>query len=437
MFKTIIPALLLTIASGCVSQAQPTTTAPDANSVYAWYKDDGLAPNAKSWKSAGVTGDPQTLNQVVGAPRITRVKTPTGEKNVLSLDGSSALWQRSDRWKEIKGDLSVVALVKLKSLGNGFLFDGSSGAGLTRAQVRGGQWQIGSQPVSGSATTIAGNADNATQKAIANVWQTHAFVFRQDARTATHTLDGESKTVNLGTDSPLSGFIIGANGAAKDGLRADVAELMVFDRALSDAEIKNLGGYLKAKWGTPETVGGDVAAQADKTALSVKLSDKSKPLIWVWAGQNTGEGALKTARNEPQNFAERVRWEMGRRRDIVIDTRTHGATAGALDKNFEARVARFRPAVVVLQPGEGDDAAALIERVRKLGAIPVVQSDAPPSDALRRATSETGAILVETPLLAAGGAASADQIALNETLALMRALGIDAPNSSLEKQLKP
>ncbi len=432
MLKIIILALLLTIATGCVSQAQPTNAAPDANSVYAWYKDDGLQTRdgaVTSWKSAGVTGDPQTLNQIVGSPRTTRVQTPSGEKNVLSLDGSSALWQRSDHWKEIKGDLSVVALVRLRSLQDGFLFDGSSGVGLTRAQVRGGQWQIGSQPKSASATAVAGKADNPTQKAIANVWQTHTFVFRQDARTATHTVDGESKTVSLGTDSPLAGFIIGANGAAKGGLRADVAELMVFDRALSTEEIANLTAYLKTKWGTPETVLNTEIAVADKATLSAKLADKTKPLIWMWSGQNLVKN-LGSARNEPQQFAERVRFEMDRRRDIMIDTRT---AATPSEKTLEDHLARFHPSIVILEPGDGANTTAMIERVRKSGAIPILSGDVNQSSILRNAAGETGTVLVEvTPT-----SGDAGQNALNRAVALMRALEIDDPKSSMQRQLKP
>lgn len=425
MLKTLLPALLLTIATGCASQAQPTT-----ENTYAWYKDGGFADKVTSWKSAGITGEPQDLTRIVGSPRTLSVKTANGEKKVISLDGSSALWQTSDSWKEIKGDVSVVALVRLKSLQDGFLFDGSAGAGMTRAQVRGGSWQIGSQPVTASATTNAGKADSPTLKAAANVWQTHAFVFRQDARTATHTLDGETKTVSLGADSPLAGFILGANGAAKGGLRADVAELMIFDRALSDAEIKSMTGYLQTKWGTPETVFNSELASADKAALTAKLADKSKPLIWMWSGQNPVKN-LGAARNEPQQFAERVRYEMGRRRDIVIDTRT---TATPSEQTLEIQLARFKPSVVVLEPGDvAADTTAMIERVRKSGAIPILSGDAAQSQTLRKAAGETGAILVEVKPLANG---DAGQQSLNQAVALMRALGIDDPNSATQKRLK-
>ncbi len=430
MLKIIIPALLVTLASGCSTQAQPTTTAPASDQVFAWYQDGGFADNVKSWKSVGITGEPQDLARIVGSPRTLSVKTASGEKKVISLDGSSALWQASDKWKEIKGDVSVVALVRLKSLQDGFLFDGSAGVGLTRAQVRGGNWQIGSQPANNSAATNAGKVDSVTLKAVANVWQTHAFVFRQDARTASHTLDGETKTVPLGADSPLSGFIIGANGAAKSGLRADVAELMVFDRALSNAEIANMASYLKAKWGTPEIVFNAELASADKAALSAKLADKSKPLIWMWSGQNTAKN-LGNARNEPQQFAERVRFEMGRRRDIMIDTRTQAATAS--DKSLDEHLARFNPSIVILEPGAETNITAMIERVRKSGAIPIVLGSASQGETLRKTAGETGTVLVEVKPVSGDAA----QKSLNQAVALMRALGIDDEKSATQKMLKP
>lgn len=167
MKKLLLAALLL--CTGCATQAQ--TAPPAAAQIYAWYREDGLQNRGTAitaWNNSG--GEKKrALNQLVGQPMLTRVKTPTGEKNVALFDGSAALWQRLDQWGEIKGDLTVIALARLTRAGAGFLFDGSTGAGLTRAQVRDNQWQIGAQNLSGSAAGIAGNADIATLPAQLNV----------------------------------------------------------------------------------------------------------------------------------------------------------------------------------------------------------------------------------------------------------------------------
>ncbi len=423
--KNFLLTALLLCSAGCATQAQ--TAPPAAAQIYAWYREDGLQTRGKTitaWNNSG--GEPKrALNQLVGQPMLTRVKTPTGEKNIALFDGSSALWQRLDQWGEIKGDLTVIALARLTRAGAGFLFDGSTGVGLTRAQVRDNQWQIGAQKLSGSAAGVAGNADVATFPARLNVWQTHVFTFRKDALQATHNVDGASKTIALQAKTPLSGFIVGANGAAKNGLRVQIAELLVYNRALSDDEANDSRKYLQGKWGALEAVANAQNGSADVTAISVKLADKSKPLIWMFSGQSADEKALGGARNQAEHFAERVRWEMNRRRDVVIDTRA--PLPGTLEPNLAARVARFRPDIVVLKLNAGDDAAALIEKVRALKAIPILQSDSNQA-AWRQIAADYDVLLVETPALD-----NTAQKERNDTLALLRALNIDDTKSSLHQ----
>jgi hypothetical protein len=438
MLKKIIAAFFVILASGCTSQAQQ----PDPGQVYAWYREDGIQMNGNkiaAWNSAsaigGAQGGGRALSRVVGAPRALKVKTPGGEKSIVSFDGSAALWARKEEWKEIGGDVTIIAFLRLRDTANGFLFDGSAGPGLTRAQVRDNQWQIGVQPSAPSATTNASRADSITNAAQKDLWQTHAFVFRKSEGSATHSVGGNNKTVTLNSNSGLSGFILGENGAAKMGLRVDVAELVIYDRALTGDELAGFSKYLNEKWGKPEIAGNTSVAAADKTAIAAKLADKTKPILWLWAGHNDNEKTLGSARDVPQHFAERVRWELQRRRDIVMDTRT--LQPEDLVKNFDARVERFHPTVVVLDLNEGDNASELINKVRKIGAIPIVTSGAQQSASLRKATAEEGAVLVESTPLAAGGNAEASQVAVNDAVALMRALDIDDPKSSVDKLLKP
>ena len=440
--KNLLLATFLVLSAGCAAQIpQPARaqTTPDTAQLYAWYREDGIQSRGNAvtaWSNSGVDAK-RSLSQIVGRPQMSRVKTPGGEKAVLSFDGASALWQRLDQWGEIKGDVTVIALARLMRADSGFLFDGSTGAGLTRAQVRDGKWQIGTQAVTGSAIGVAGRADMDTTDAKINQWQSHAFVFRKDALQATHSVDGATKTVTIQAKSPLSGFIVGANGGAKDGLRVQIAELLVYNRALPAEEVTGTVKYLNQKWGALEAVAGADAANVDdvdKSAIAAHLADKAKPLIWLFSGHSAEEKNLDGARNEAENFAERVRWEMNRRRDVIIDTRS--SVPGSLESNFTARVTRFHPDIVVLKLSAGDDAAALVEKVRALQAIPILQSGVAQAVTWRKIATDYDALLVETAPLSAGGAATAAQSEISDTLALMRALGIDDAKSSLHQQPK-
>jgi hypothetical protein len=48
--------------------------------------------------------------------------------------------------------------------------------------------------------------------------------------------------------APLGGLIVGANATTKLDIKADVAELLVFDRALSLAEQKQIANNLRTRW---------------------------------------------------------------------------------------------------------------------------------------------------------------------------------------------
>lgn len=112
------------------------------------------------------------------------------------------------------------------------------------------------------------------------------------------------------------------------------------------------------------------------------LAEKSKPLTWVFTGDSITHGALHTFgwRSYPELFAERLRFELGRPRDIVINTGISGDRTGGLLADFDWRVARFQPHVVSVMMGmndctEGPDGrerfrTQLIQIVERIGALP-------------------------------------------------------------------
>ena len=95
---------------------------------------------------------------------------------------------------------------------------------------------------------------------------------------------------------------------------------------------------------------------ADELQLIKALFDKPDPVVWILTGDSITHGALHTHghRSYPEHFAERVRWEMGRVRDVVINTGISGDTVPGLIKDLDHRVLQFRPAVVSIMMGMND-----------------------------------------------------------------------------------
>ena len=60
----------------------------------------------------------------------------------------------------------------------------------------------------------------------------------------------------------------------------------------------------------------------------------------------------------PEIFSERVRFEMGRYRDIVINTAISGHTTREILADFSWRIEQFKPDVVSLMIGTNDSARA-------------------------------------------------------------------------------
>jgi len=114
-----------------------------------------------------------------------------------------------------------------------------------------------------------------------------------------------------------------------------------------------------------------------------------EPVIWVITGDSITHGALHTLgwRSYPEHFAERVRWELGRVRDVVINTGISGDRVPGVLADLDWRVLQFKPAVVSLMFGMNDctagaagrdkfraDLGTLVERIRASGAIPLLNT---------------------------------------------------------------
>jgi acyl-CoA thioesterase-1 len=106
------------------------------------------------------------------------------------------------------------------------------------------------------------------------------------------------------------------------------------------------------------------AGTADAFQPIKALFKGSDPVTWVFTGDSITHGALHTMgwRDYPQHFAERVRWEMSRYRDVVINTGISGDRLPGLLKDVEWRVHRFQPKVVSLMMGMNDCVAGAAGR---------------------------------------------------------------------------
>ncbi|MGC9223097.1 MAG: SGNH/GDSL hydrolase family protein [Terracidiphilus sp.] len=120
-----------------------------------------------------------------------------------------------------------------------------------------------------------------------------------------------------------------------------------------------------------------------------RLLESPRPITWVFTGDSVTQGAKWTGdcRPYPAIFAERVRWELDRSRDIVVNTAISGNRAQDILDDFDWRVAHLHPDVVSLMIGMNDsiggsqkepafaaNLAELVRRIRALGAIPILHT---------------------------------------------------------------
>ncbi|MDR1723563.1 MAG: SGNH/GDSL hydrolase family protein [Tannerella sp.] len=136
-----------------------------------------------------------------------------------------------------------------------------------------------------------------------------------------------------------------------------------------------------------------IAQQVEDKARIKSLLDNKTPALWVFTGNSITQGAKHThgLRSFPEIFEERLRWELGRANDFVINTAISGHTTSNILSGFEPRVSRFKPDVVVLMIGTNDasdknkidvdsfenNLALIINNIRNINAIPVLLTPNP------------------------------------------------------------
>src|SRR6185369_2185909 len=99
----------------------------------------------------------------------------------------------------------------------------------------------------------------------------------------------------------------------------------------------------------PQPLAGGVTEASAGLAAVTHLLRGTQPTTWVFTGDSITHGALFTEgwRSFPEHFAERVRWELRRFHDVVINTGVCGERSGGLLANLESRMLRFHPDVAL------------------------------------------------------------------------------------------
>ncbi len=229
--------------------------------LHAWY----VADHAAGFDAAGAVARWGAVHdgaavrdlarRVAGQVFRTAVTANGAPREVLCFDGTNDLWANAtSEFGTLPGPRSVAVLCRLTGAADGFLFDGSTYSGRTRAQVRAGSWQAGVTPAS---TSVAWNLAEPDTAAASPGWQRHVFTFTADAgntaTTVAHWIDGTLATTVADDDvAALGGLIVGSNGGAPfTRLPVEVAEVAVFSKALDAAEVAALDARWAAAWGTP------------------------------------------------------------------------------------------------------------------------------------------------------------------------------------------
>jgi acyl-CoA thioesterase-1 len=129
-----------------------------------------------------------------------------------------------------------------------------------------------------------------------------------------------------------------------------------------------------------------IRRHAGLAAILALLRSKT-PVTWLFTGDNIVQAAGSTAgwRGCVEIFAERIRGELRRAGDVVINTGVSGDSAPQLLATLKKRVMRFQPDVVAISLGVNDCKSGavgreafrsavqeILERVRTAGAIPLV-----------------------------------------------------------------
>lgn len=234
---------------------------PARQNLHAWYvADHATGPDASGaisrWGSVHEGAAVRDLTRRVSGQAFRKDVTTAGTpRKVIAFDGTCDLWaNNSTEFGTLSGSRSIAVLCRLTGTGDGFLFDGSTNAGRTRAQLRAGFWQAGVTPAGAG---VAWNLADPPTTIATTGWQRHVFTYAPNtantATTVSHWVNGTlAATFTENESAPMGGLIIGSNGGSPfTRVSADIAEIAVWSKALDSTEITALDATWSATWTSP------------------------------------------------------------------------------------------------------------------------------------------------------------------------------------------
>lgn len=127
-----------------------------------------------------------------------------------------------------------------------------------------------------------------------------------------------------------------------------------------------------------------------------EILSSNNPVKWLFYGDSITQGSLHTSgyRCYPELFGERVRYELNRPMDTVINTAFSGHTTRDLLETFEGRVKNLNPDFVFIMIGMndcnkskgitleefGNNLEELLKLVTGISAVPILQTTCPTLD---------------------------------------------------------
>lgn len=112
------------------------------------------------------------------------------------------------------------------------------------------------------------------------------------------------------------------------------------------------------------------------------MLEDAAPRTWLFTGDTLGFDARKSKRGWVEFFSDKIKVELQRRLDVVLDTAVRDSLVSTLRRNADWRILRFQPDVVflMLSPREAAagesgrkrfqvDLAKLVERLEEEGTV--------------------------------------------------------------------
>ncbi len=241
--------------------ALPELPLPNQANLYAWYRGDhGAVPTSNAtlsrWDNLLTGSTNRDLTQIVNAPALVGGSFLSAtQRNFVRFDGTTqAAWATAANFGSITTNRTLFFATRVVGGSDGFLFDGSTGSGMTRAQVRTNTWQVGVQV--GPASQGA-NPDTPTAPRTTGVWQFHEFNFSptNSGTQVRHWIDG-TNVADFFDAQPngLGGLIVAANVQAQRFLACDVGEILVYTGELDATQRSNALAYLQSSWASSEVL---------------------------------------------------------------------------------------------------------------------------------------------------------------------------------------